>query len=487
MNAWVVYTLVGLLLALMAHREGLPLTMKSCFYPLMGDRIFGWPGDLVDILSVIATLFGVCTSLGLGTMQINQGLHLLAPSIPVSTDAQLVIIWAITAVATASVLSGVGYGIRRISEFCFCCGLALMLIVLFMDNTVFLLNLYVQSMGFYFQNILQLGFHSDAFEQLGPSYGAGDRGEVLPEGITSSDGPAGWMNSWTIFYWGWWIAWCPFVGMFIAKISVGRTVKEFIGGTMAAPVVYVFMWMIIFGGSGVRMEREAAGAGLCCHNLDMARVANLTSSSPTSTVAMEDGLCLTDKCNPCSLELLATMKGSYQEWQEEVEELQEASWWGKTTVSRNLTRLSCRRTEEMWFDMMMSYGDLGPFLSIFSLISLILYFVTSSDSGSLVIDCLASNGHPDPPRLQRLLWALTEGLTATALLVAGGEVALQALQAMSIATGLVYTILMCIACQALWLALQVEGGELDPRGPDFSIHVLDPFFPQAYRDYARFG
>ena len=202
---------------------------------------------------------------------------------------------------------------------------------------------------------------------------------------------------------------------------------------------------------------------------------------------MEDGLCLTDKCNPCSLELLATMKGSYQEWQEEVEELQEASWWGKTTVSRNLTRLSCRRTEEMWFDMMMSYGDLGPFLSIFSLISLILYFVTSSDSGSLVIDCLASNGHPDPPRLQRLLWALTEGLTATALLVAGGEVALQALQAMSIATGLVYTILMCIACQALWLPLQVEGGQLDPRGPDFSIHVLDPFFPQAYRDYARFG
>ena len=107
LHGWVVYTIVGLLLALMAHREGLPLTMKSCFYPLMGDRIFGWPGDLVDILSVIATLFGVCTSLGLGTMQINQGLHLLAPSIPVSTDAQLVIIWAITAVATASVLSGV--------------------------------------------------------------------------------------------------------------------------------------------------------------------------------------------------------------------------------------------------------------------------------------------------------------------------------------------------------------------------------------------
>ena len=369
LHGWVVYTIVGLLLALMAHREGLPLTMKSCFYPLMGDRIFGWPGDLVDILSVIATLFGVCTSLGLGTMQINQGLHLLAPSIPVSTDSQLVIIWAITAVATASVLSGVGYGIRRISEFCFCCGLALMLIVLFMDNTVFLLNLYVQSLGFYFQNILQLGFHSDAFEQLGPSSGAGDRGEVLPEGVTSSDGPAGWMNSWTIFYWGWWIAWCPFVGMFIAKISVGRTVKEFIGGTMAAPVVYVFMWMIIFGGSGLRMEREAAGAGLCCHNLDMERVANLSSSSPTSTVAMDDNLCLTDKCNPCSLRCpghhwppssqAAGAAGRAKLLQLDgggggaaggppLATLQEARWWGVTTPSRSLTRLSCRHMEEMW-------------------------------------------------------------------------------------------------------------------------------------------
>ena len=165
---------------------------------------------------------------------------------------------------------GVGYGIRRISEICFCAGMFLMITVLCMDNTVFLLNLYVQSIGFYAQNLLQVSFHSDAFEQLGPSSGAGDRGEVLPEGITSSDGPAGWMNSWTIFYWGWWIAWCPFVGMFIAKISSGRTVKEFIGGTMGAPVVFTSMWLVIFGGSGLRMEREAAGAGLCCHNLDMA-------------------------------------------------------------------------------------------------------------------------------------------------------------------------------------------------------------------------
>jgi len=483
LHGWVVYTIVGLILALMAHREGLPLTMKSCFYPLIGDKIFGWPGDLVDILSVIATLFGVCTSLGLGTMQINEGLHLMNSDIPVSTRSQLIIIWSITMVATGSVLTGVKYGIRRISEFCFCFGLALMLCVLFLDNTVYLLNLYVQSMGYYFQWLLQLGFHSDAFEQLGPSAGAEDRGRFIPEGFVTTDGPSGWMNNWTIFYWGWWIAWCPFVGMFIAKISVGRTIKEFIAGTMAAPVIYVFMWMIIFGGAGLRMEREAAQNDLCCHNIDMGRVFNLSVTGQSALISLDDGLCDAKECNSCASKLLTkTINASmtYEDLKNEAELFNKPEWWGKTTVSRKLTRLSCRKTEEMWFDMMMSYGDLGNFLCGFSLISLILYFVTSSDSGSLVIDCLASNGHPEPPKLQRLLWALIEGLTATALLVAGGKQALTALQAMSIATGLIYTILMCIACVALWRAMQVEAGDLDPHGPSFDVDILDPFFTDPF-------
>merc|ERR1719154_54839 len=483
LHGWVVYTIVGLLLALMAHREGLPLTIKSCFYPLIGDKIFGWPGDLVDILSVIATLFGVCTSLGLGTMQINEGLHLMFPSIPVSTQSQLVIIWSITVVATGSVLTGVNYGIRRISEFCFCLGLALMLCVLFMDNTVYLLNLYVQSLGFYFQWIIQIGFHSDAFAQLGPSAGAEERGRFIPDGFMSTDGPSGWMNGWTIFYWGWWIAWCPFVGMFIARISYGRTIKEFIAGTMAAPVIYCFMWMIIFGGAGLKMEREAAQKNLCCHNIDMATIFNLSLSGPSNLVKLEDNLCTTKECNTCAISLLNSKIAdgmTYQSLQTEAQMLAKPAWWGKTTPDRKLTRLSCRKTEEMWFDMMMSYGDLGNFLSGFSLISLVLYFVTSSDSGSLVIDCLASNGHPEPPKLQRLLWALIEGLTATALLVAGGKQALTALQAMSIATGLIYTFLLCIACLALWRALQVQAGDLDPNGPLFLIDILDPFFTDPF-------
>ena len=183
LHGWVVYTIVGLLLGIMAHRVGLPLTMKSCFYPLIGDQIFGWPGDLIDSISIIATLFGVCTSLGLGTIQINEGLHILNNDIPGdSVDIQVAIIWCITAVATASVLTGIKYGIRRISEVCFCGGLFLLFITIVMDNTTYILNLWVQSFGYYFQNILHLGFHTDAFEQLGPSSGAEERGRKFPDG-----------------------------------------------------------------------------------------------------------------------------------------------------------------------------------------------------------------------------------------------------------------------------------------------------------------
>ena len=488
LHGWVVYTIVGLTLALVAHRGGLPLTMKSCFYPLIGDKIFGWVGDLVDILSVIATLFGVCTSLGLGTMQINEGLHLITPAIPVNTDTQLGIIWTVTLVSTISVVTGVKYGVRRISELCFCLGVVLMMCVLLLDNTVFLLNLYVQSLGQYLQWVVQTGFQTDAFEQLGPSYGARERGRALPDNHETTDGPAGWMNDWTIFYWGWWIAWCPFVGMFIAKISAGRTVKEFIAGTMAAPVSYVFLWLVIMGGAGIRMEREAAKSGLCCHNVDMARVTNLSLSAPGNLVTMGDDLCEDDDCNPCAVSILSkkTSGGiTYQQLGQDTAVYPRAGWWGVTNLNRSLTRLSCRKTEEMWFDLMMSYGDLGTFLSCFSLFSLILYFVTSSDSGSLVIDSLASNGHPEPPVLQRLLWATIEGVAASALLVSGGSKALTALQAMSIATGLIYTVLMCIVCVALWRALQMEAGDLDPSDPSFDMNLLDPFFTHPFQDLSK--
>ena len=415
-HGWIVYVVVGLLLGFLCYRKDLPMTMRSCFYPLLGDKIYGWMGDFIDILSVVCTMFGVCTSLGLGAIQLNAGFQRLNKDIEFSTINQIITIWGVTACATVSVISGLKLGIRRLSELCFGIGMLLMLVVLFYDDTWYLLNLYVQSIGYYLQYVIQLGFHTDAFAQLSNA----------PDKLEAAD----WMNDWTIFYWGWWIAWCPFVGMFIAKISRGRTIREFINATLTAPIFYTFLWLTIFGGAGLRMERSASQANITCSSA-------LGGKNATDS-----------------------FEGLY--------------------------RLSCRSKNNMWFDVMDQYGDLGGFLSVLSLIGIILYFVTSSDSGSLVIDCLSANGDPDPPVPQRVFWALTEGATATALLYVGGTDALQALQAVSIAAGLPYTVLLCFMCVALWRAVQMEAGDLDPNGPQFTISLFAPVSSPSCRGTCKF-
>ena len=379
------------------------MTMRSCMYPLIGDKIYGWMGDAIDIISVVCTMFGVCTSLGLGVMQLNAGVHRLESSVEVSTLNQIIIIWCVTACATVSVISGLKLGIRRLSETCFALGVFIMMLVFFFDSPWHTLNLLVQSTGYYMQTVVQLGFHTDAFAQLGNA----------PDG---KENP-GWMDAWTIFYWGWWIAWSPFVGMFIAKISRGRTIRQFINATLTAPVAFSILWFSVFGGAGLKMERDAT-------------LANITCDLP------KGGTNATESLN-------------------------------------GLFRLSCRDKNDMWFDVMSQYGDMGSFLSVLSLIGIVLYFVTSSDSGSLVIDCLSANGDPKPPVLQRVFWALTEGATATALLYVGEEKALNALQTVSIASGVPYTIMLCFMCVALWRAVKVEAGDLDPNGPQFTTGLLD--------------
>ena len=192
------------------------------------------------------------------------------------------------------------------------------------------------------QWIVQIGFHTDAFAQIGNA----------PDGREAP----GWMNDWTIFYWGWWIAWSPFVGMFIAKISKGRTIRQFINNTLTIPIIYAFMWFCFMGGAGIKMERDAALAGVTCNS---------------------------------------TLGGR-----------------GAVESFNGLYRLSCRDKDDMWFDLIRSYGHstgFKDFMSVISLIGILFYFVTSSDSGSLVIDCLAANGSPEPPVLQRIFWAFTEG------------------------------------------------------------------------------
>ena len=413
-HGWIVYTLVGLLMAFIAYRKGLPMTIRSCFYPILGDRIFGIVGDIIDIFSVVSTMFGVATSLGIGVKTLNSGLNRMNSDVEETTDNQIIIIWAITCFATLSVVSGLKVGIRRISEVCFGLGIFLMLFVFFHDNTWFFLNLYVQSIGYYFQYIVQYAFHTDAFAQLGNA----------PDEKQASN----WMDEWTVFYWGWWITWSPFVGMFIAKISRGRTVRSFINATLTAPILYLFLWFTIFGGAGLKMERDAASAGINC-------------SSPLG------GTNATEPFN-------------------------------------RLFRLSCRTDSQMYFDVMQQYGNnLGGFLRVVSLISAVLYFVTSSDSGSLVIDCLSANGNPDPPIIQRIFWAFTEGACATALLKAGGEKAIDALQSVAIAAGLLYAVILNLMCLSLWRTMQMEAGDFDYYKNTFSSGLVSIFDKPSCRRF----
>ena len=405
-HAWVVYVLVGLLLAYVGHRHDRPMTIRSCFYPLLGDRVYGLAGDLIDTLSVVGTMFGVCTSLGLGVITLNSGLHRLSSSVEEDDQkTRLIIIWVITAMATISVVSGLKVGIRRLSEICFGLGMFLMLFIFFRGNTWYFLNVYVQGVGYYLQYAIELSFHTEAFAQEG---NAPDRKEN-PK----------WMEDWTIFYWGWWISWSPYVGMFIAKISRGRTIRNYLMCTMTAPMLYTFLWFSIFGGAGLEMERKAALAGINC----------------SSTLGG------------------ANAKESYQ----------------------GLFRLSCRTSAQMFFDLMQSYNEnLTPFLYAVSLASITLYFVTSSDSGSLVIDCLSANGSHDPPVIQRVFWAVTEGACATGLLVAGGTDALTALQTVSVAAGLPYTVIVCFMCVALWKALTSER-KPNRKSPGFLTSLFHVF------------
>lgn len=360
-------------------------------------------------------MFGVCASLGAGAMTMNSGLNQISDSIASNTTNQTIIIWFITFFATVSVVSGLRLGIRRLSEICFSLGIFIMLIILFCDKTFFLLNLYVQSIGYYIQNVIQLGFHTDAYAQL----------DNAPDGKENPE----WMHDWTIAYWGWWISWSPFVGMFIAKISKGRTIRNFINSTLTAPIIFTFMWFVVAGGSGINMEREAILKGIECDSV----LGGKNSTEP--------------------------FEGIY--------------------------RLSCRPQSQMYFDMIQQYGDAGKFLKIISMISILLYFVTSSDSGSLVIDCLSANGSPDPPVIQRVFWALTEGATATALLTAGGKDAIDAVLAAAVASGLPFAPILSLLCVALWRILKSEHGEITGNEKDFHVEMFEVFDNPSIRNLKR--
>lgn len=351
-HAWGIYCLVALALAFFTFNQGLPLTIRSIFYPIWGRKIYGWRGNAIDSLALIATLFGLATSLGFGAQQVNSGLNFLF-GIPNTTWIQIILIAIITGFATASVVAGLDKGVRFLSEINIYIAFAFMGFLVLVGPTLFVLKSFWENMGYYLANLPALSFWTETF--TGTS----------------------WQEGWTIFYWGWWIAWSPFVGTFIARVSKGRTIREFVIGVLLVPSVLSCLWLSVFGGSAIN-------------------------------IVFEGGSSLVEEVNADVARALFVMLEQYP-----------------------LTGLS----------------------SAVGIILVATFFVTSSDSGSLVVDNLASGGKLDSPVVQRIFWAVTEGVVAAVLLVGGG---LQALQTASIATGLPFAIVLLVMCFSLYKGLKRE-------------------------------
>ncbi|CAN5354828.1 BCCT family transporter [soil metagenome] len=368
-HAWAVYVVVGLAVAYAVHRRGLPVSIRWALEPVLGDRVKGWLGDLIDVLAIVGTLFGVATSLGLGVNQVGAGLGFLnvADNGP---WLQVILIGAITAIATLSVASGVGAGIKWLSNINL--GLAgfMLICVIVLGPTLFLFRDFVESTGYYLQNFLQLSFSTLPYQ--------GEPGET-------------WLGSWTTFYWGWWMSWSPFVGIFIARISRGRTVREFIVGVLAVPTLLTMVWFTALGGTA--LYRELTGEG--------------------GLIGPDNGI-------------------------------------------DNDTAL---------FDMLEGLPG-GPILAGLAVIMVVIFFVTSSDSGSLVVDMVANGGNPDPPRWSRIFWAVLEGAIAASLIGAaaltGGDAAeaLVGLQTMAILVAAPFTLVMILAAYCLVKSLRAEHKEI---------------------------
>ena len=240
LHAWAIYAIVALILAFFGYRHELPLTLRSALYPIIGDKIYGPIGDAIDIFAIIGTVFGVATSLGLGVMQVNSGLNYLF-DIPVAPSTQIILIISITGLATLSVATGLDKGIRRLSEANLLLALILMVLIILLGPTVLLLQMLVQNTGGYLSGIVDKTFNLYAYE--------------------ASD----WIGGWTLFYWAFWLSWSPFVGMFIARISKGRTIREFITGVLFVPSGLTFLWMTVFGNTAISaiMDNTAERACYC--------------------------------------------------------------------------------------------------------------------------------------------------------------------------------------------------------------------------------
>lgn len=356
LHAWAIYAIVALILAFFGYRHNLPLTLRSALYPMIGDRIYGIPGHAIDVFAILGTIFGVATALGYGVLQVNSGLNYLT-GVDISTQTQVILIVVITALATISVATGLDKGIRRLSEANLLLALMLLVMVVLLGPTVLLLQMFVQNTGAYLSDIVGKTFNLYAYE------------------------PTDWLGGWTLFYWAWWLSWSPFVGMFIARISRGRTIREFVTGVLFVPTGLTLIWMTAFGNTAINM-------------------------------IMNRGMV----------------------------ELGQAV---QTDVPVALFRF-------------LEYFPFSTVLSVIATAMVVIFFVTSSDSSAMVVDMLASGGNSKTPIWQRVFWSILIGVVAMVLLLAGG---LQALQTVTIASALPFSIVLLVSAYGLLKALAVDAAK----------------------------
>ncbi|MCW8334776.1 BCCT family transporter [Vibrio sp. SCSIO 43135] len=353
LHPWAIYGVVALSLAFFAYNKGLPLSIRSIFYPILGDRAWGWAGHIVDILAVLATLFGLATSLGLGAQQAASGIHHVF-GIDAGMGLQIVVISVVTLLAVVSVLRGIDGGVKVISNINMIIAFLLLILVGLIGWAVSLGSIPTTLMA-YIENFIPLS---------------------NPHGRPDET----WFQGWTVFYWAWWVSWSPFVGMFIARVSKGRTVREFLTAVLLVPTAVTVIWMSVFGGMAIDQVINNVG-----------------------------------------------QLGSE----------------GLTDVSLAMFQM---------FDVL----PFGSVLSIIAVVLVLVFFITSSDSGSLVIDSITAGGKVDAPVVQRVFWAFMEGAIAVALLWIGGTEAVQALQAGAISTALPFTLILLLMCVSLLKGMRTE-------------------------------
>lgn len=349
-HAWAIYAVVALSLAFFAFNKKMPLTIRSVFYPILGERCWGWPGHIIDTAAVVATVFGLATSLGFGAQQVNAGLHFLF-GVPKTAGVQIAIVVGVSGLAILSVIRGLEKGVKLLSNLNMALALCLLLFVIIAGPTMAIISGMGSNLVGYLEYLIPLSNW----------FGRDDQN---------------WMHDWTVFYWAWWVSWSPFVGMFIARISKGRTIREFLVAVLLVPTAVTLIWMSGFGGTA--LAQSQAGIG---------ELANGVQSASLATFQMLENLPLS-----------------------------------------NVT-------------------------AVVGIALVMIFFVTSADSGSMVVDNIAAGGKVNAPVPQRVFWAVMVGLIAATLLFGGGKSALSALQAGAIATGLPFTLVLVFMCVSLSKAL----------------------------------